>query len=558
MKIITYQIELEEPVLVTALAGDPNTASSFDYLPGSVLRGAIIGAYLRKNSLADLADADPTSQRLFPNGQTQYLNGYLKDREDQRSLPSPFSWQQEKKEQQKETEENPIPALDFAYEEPADKDDPEKQWKGVKKRFFSFTKVSGKIRWLSADKVLAVHTQRDPVKGRSTSDQGAVYQYEALAAGQTFIAHIVCHADGDESIVKELLAGIHQIGGSRGAGYGRVKISRIDTTATREIRGELKMECNGRFLITCLSDLLLQDGYGQFQADPSLVKAALEKWLGCTLNWFDGDKPNAFVNGTYLGGFNRKWGLPLPQAKAISMGSVFLFEPPTDVTVADLQKIEEKGLGLRRAEGFGRIAFNWQTEDKWQVERPVPSQPPSPIPVEISSPEGQLLQTMVNRLFRQQLDAQVAAKANEWARKLPVQNSQLSRLRQVVQDELQKRPLTDSDLANTAIKNGQKRLLNYCQNLQKRNTTRKQFDKARINNKPLLDWFEAQVNDKSDKSAEDNESWIEKLLSLASKPAIGETTGQWTAVMRYEYNLRLIDLTLAYCLKKGKEGNSDE
>ncbi len=546
MKIITYQIQLEEPVLATSLAGDPNTGVSFDYLPGSVLRGAIIGAYLQKNGLADLGDADdPVVQRLFLNGQTQYLNGYLKDREDQRSLPSPLSWLQDKKDQQKETDKAPARVLDFAYEEPADKDDPEKQWKGVKKQFFSFAKTGNKIRWLSADKVLAVHTQRDPVKGRSTDDRGAVYQYEALAAGQTFIAHIVCHQDEDEPILRELLAGTHQIGGARGAGYGRVKISQIDTKATREMRGELKLESNGRFLVTCLSHLLLQDEYGQFQADPSLVKAALEKRLGCTLNWFGGDKPNAFTNGTYVGGFNRKWGLPLPQARAISMGSVFLFEPPDGVTVSQLQAIEAAGIGLRRAEGFGRIAFNWQTEEEWEVELPPPSERPSPITLKSDTPEGQLVQAMVNRLFRQQLDAQVAAKANDWAAKLPVQNSQLSRLRQVVQDELHKRPLADGDSADTAIKNGQKRLRDYRDNLQKRNTTRKQFERARINDKPLLAWLQERLEDKPDS--------IETLLSLTPMPKIGETTGQWTAVMRYEYNLRLIDLTLAYCLKKAKE-----
>lgn len=544
MKIITYHIQLGEPVLVTSLAGDPNTATSFDYLPGSVLRGAVISAYTRQNKFDDKND---DVQRLFLNGRTQYLNGYLKDREDQRSLPSPLSWQQDKKDQQQETEATPAAVLDFAYEE--QDDDPEKQWKGVKKPLFSFLKTAGKIRWLSADKVLAVHTQRDPVKGRSTSDQGAVYQYEALAAGQTFVAQIVCHEDGDTAVLVDLLKGTHQIGGARGAGYGRVIIDpeTITTTAVREMPGTLTLQSNERLLVTCLSDLLLQDKQGQFQVDPTLVKIALEKRLDCTLSWFGGDQPNAFINGTYVGGFNRKWGLPLPQAKAISMGSVFVFEPSDGVTIDKLQEVEAAGLGLRRAEGFGRVAFNWQTEPEWAIEIPPPPERPSPITVESATPEGKLLQTMVNRLFRQQLDARVAVKANEWAAKLPVQNSQLSRLRQVVQDELHERPSEDDGLATKIMQDGRDRLIRYSNKLKERNTTRKQFDKARINSKPLLDWFEARVKDEK--------SEIDTLLSLASTPKIGETTGQWTAVMRYEYNLRLIDLTLAYCLKNGKEGN---
>jgi CRISPR-associated protein Csx10 len=543
MKIITYQIQLEEPVLVTSLAGDPNTAASFDYLPGSVLRGALISAYMRQNGLKALPNGDPVTQRLFLNGQTRYLNGYLKDREGQRSLPRPLSWQQEKEAQRQALEENPAPVLDFAYE--AQEDDPKKQWKPAKKPFFSFVKTkSDTVRWLSPDKVLAVHTQRNPIKGRATTEQGAVYQYEALAAGQRFIAHIVCQDDADAPFFVELLPGAYQLGGSRGAGYGRVTIGQITTTAVREMPGELKLESNGRFLVTCLSDLLLPDEQGQLQADPHLVKRALEKQLHCALTWLGGEKPCAFINGVYIGGFNRKWGLPLPQAKAVSMGSVFVFEPPPHVTIEQLRQLEARGIGLRHAEGFGRIACNWQTEEEWKVEGFIPSSLPETEPLTAAAPESTLLQTMVDRLFRQQLDAQIAAKASEWATKLPVQNSQLSRLRQVVQDELHKRPLADNDSANETMQNGQKRLRKYRDNLQKRDTTRRQFDRAKIDSKPLLDWLEDRLNDAPA---------IESFIKPASTPVIGNVVGQWTAVMRYEYNLRLVDLTLAYCLKKAKE-----
>lgn len=549
MKIITYHITLDEPVLVTALAGDPNTSTAFNYLPGSVLRGALIAAYMRQYQLTELDENDKQIRRLFLNGQTQYLNGYLLDREKQRSLPRPLSWQQDKKDQRRETEDAPASLFDFAYEE--QEEDLEKEWKAPKKPFFSFTKTSGKIRWAAPDTVLAVHTQRDPVKGRSTSGRGAVYQYEALAAGQTFAALIVCGHDADEETLTRLLAGECNLGGARGAGYGRVQFTITDTNGQREMPGKLETKSNGRLLVTCLSDLLLQDEQGQFQVDAELVKAALEKRLGCTLNWFAGEQPVTYMNGTYVGGFNRKWGLPLPQAKATSMGSVFVFELP-DCPPDKLQVAEAQGIGLRRAEGFGRIAFNWQTQEEWSVEGWTELPRSEPVTLAADTSEGQLAQTMVNRLFRQQLDAQLAVKANDWAAQLPVKNSQLSRLRQIVQDELHRWPSTDSDLAVAAINKGRQRLLNYSKKLKERATTRKQFDRARIDNKPLLDWLEARLKEDDQPKKDDQ---IETILRPASLPAIGQTKGSWTAVMRYEYNLRLIDLTLAHCLKKGKEGN---
>ena len=94
MKTIIYRLTLLEPVLVTALDGDPNSAVAFDYLPGSVLRGALIGQYLRVNNISpkQFNAGNDEIQRLFFNGGTRFLNGYPVER-NQRTLPVPESWQ---------------------------------------------------------------------------------------------------------------------------------------------------------------------------------------------------------------------------------------------------------------------------------------------------------------------------------------------------------------------------------------------------------------------------------------------------------------------------------
>src|SRR5437763_1600439 len=96
MKVIQYRIDLLEPTLVTSLLGDPNSGVAFDYLPGSVLRGILIGKYLSTKSAdaSDVSDAsDPTLRRLFFDGTTRYLNGYPLDAYDHPGLPVPASWQ---------------------------------------------------------------------------------------------------------------------------------------------------------------------------------------------------------------------------------------------------------------------------------------------------------------------------------------------------------------------------------------------------------------------------------------------------------------------------------
>ncbi len=105
MKVINYRIDLLEPTLVTSLQGDPNSAVAFDYLPGSVLRGILIGKYLGSKS-ADASDG--TLRRLFFDGTTRYLNGYPLDAYDHPGLPVPVSWQQVKDDRRK------IEIFDFA------------------------------------------------------------------------------------------------------------------------------------------------------------------------------------------------------------------------------------------------------------------------------------------------------------------------------------------------------------------------------------------------------------------------------------------------------------
>lgn len=58
-----------------------------------------------------------------------------------------------------------------------------------------------------------------------------------------------------------------------------------------------------------------------------------------------------------VGGFNRKWGLELPQTLAVSAGSVLVFEATQTLTPEELLTLEHEGLGDRKAEGFGRFMF---------------------------------------------------------------------------------------------------------------------------------------------------------------------------------------------------------
>lgn len=98
MKAVVFSLHAQQPLLATSFQGDPNSDVSFSYIPGSMIRGALIGRYMRQEGLNDLDLDDAKVQQLFfDSDQTRYLNAYLEDSAGQRTLLTPKSWFREKK-----------------------------------------------------------------------------------------------------------------------------------------------------------------------------------------------------------------------------------------------------------------------------------------------------------------------------------------------------------------------------------------------------------------------------------------------------------------------------
>lgn len=534
MKVITYHIELLEPTLVTALQGDPNEGVAFDYIPGSALRGAIIKKYLQVNRLNDLDAADTHIRQLFFDGTTRYLNGYPLDRLGKRTLPTPLSWHREKGDERE--------IFDFAVE-PLDISD-DKQWQWVGKPFCSLGEPEEegkqKVRLVQPERHIAVHTARTRRFGRAMPanvlDQskgdvpGAVYRYDALAAGQTFGAIVVCDNDADVDAIRPLLAGEVMLGGSRSAGYGRARLEVVqEETAElwREVSAPFSTEIDGKIIITFLSDALIRDDNGQFTVDPEAVTKMLSQHLGVNLRL-----QHAFLRGEVVGGFNRKWGLPLPQALALKMGSVFVFDKP-DCDESKLRQLELQGIGERRVEGFGRIAINWYTEAKLEVDSTSPSRTIRSVQIPSDSDSERLLKQMTERMLRRRLDERLIARANEIDIINPPSNAQISRLRSILHDELMKEtPSTQ-------------RILGFLGSIRERNTARRQFERARIGTKSLLEWIEETLQDSA---------WETRFgFRQTDVPRVGGIWASLSDELRVEYLLRLVEAVLARAAKESRK-----
>ncbi len=520
MKAIAFTIHTQQPFLATSFQGDPNSDVSYPYIPGSMIRGALIGRYLQRNGLQD-ADIlnNETVRRLFFDGNARYLNAYISSQKEKRTFPALLSWRKEKGEELKK-EGDGITVYDFSIEIPA-----EDELKSPKSVGGYFWAEESYVRFYTVKRRINVHNSRDRSKGRSTEDEGEIFRYEATDSRQKFQGIILCEEADEQTFIDLLQPADMWLGGSRSAGYGHVKIEGVESRDDWNeigIAPEERANCDN-LTITLLSDMILRDEWGQPAAIPPTQ--ALSEMLEIELK-----KPeNVYTNSTIVGGFNRKWGLPLPQVPALAAGSVFVYEN-VRVTAEQILELEREGLGERRVEGFGRVAVNWRSEESQFYaklpEKETPSQRKQP---KLQHKEScKLAAEMAERIFRQRLEQHLLSQieTNKLERKRNgMSNSQLSRLMGVTQralNENSRKPLDD--------------LL-----AQLKSTAGEQFDRAKVNAGKSL---KQQIKDWLDRPSE----WIGNIepVTLA-----GETCSL-TDELAMEYTLRLI-LAVAKNATKEKE-----
>ncbi len=518
MTIITYQIKLLQPVLVTSLEGDPNNAVSFDFLPGSVLRGALIGRWLHHNPSKTPLE-DPTIMRLFFSGQTRYLNGYLYQNQ-RRLLPVPRSWLQEKEEQRRG---NATTATDFAIE-PVESD---QQWKSIS----GFR--AGRYDIINPERQVAFHMTRDRIFGRSRGSEDGVYQYEALSPGQDFAAAILCSNLEDAKMLKNLLEKTHiSLGNARNSGYGRVAIEQVTLHESwREVPDDIEVESgDGKWIITLLSDLLIRNPlHGHHSTELHVIEQYLTNWVGTPVKLA---RECSFITPRTLGGFSRKWGLPLPQVQTVKMGSVLVFDAP-DLEEDVIEALEWVGIGERQEDGFGRVAINWQQEEV--VSLISRDKRHHKVVNLIETDSHTMAQRMTIQMLRTQLEHTLIKDANLLEKFIHTPTpSQLSRLRLVILDAL-----TQTEPA------GRERLQAYLDKIESRPRIKRKFSADTIQNKPLLAWLSDSFSN-------------EKLsLSLGKRPKIGNVEAPLSPKLIYHYNLRLVELVLHLAAKrKQKEENA--
>ncbi|HNZ02035.1 MAG TPA: hypothetical protein PKJ34_12535 [Anaerolineaceae bacterium] len=407
MNALLFQLRLLQPVLASQVgAGEENSTTTLPYIPGSAIRGAVIREYLQIHRGEDISQTD-TGRKLFFNGSVCYLNAYPSWDGGVRMLPTPFSLKYPKKDEN----ENPVSITDYAINPDADLSNP-------KSPPDDFAVIKTGNIWLhSLNRTIRVHNGSNQ-RMVKRSGESFVFRYEALAEGQVLAGVIISKDLALLATIQSLLKDkTILLGGSLTAEYGQVQVESLNIQQNWQETGQRSTSGDGVVTITLLSDAILRGEDGQYHLDLQPVLKKTHK--------------SAFIRERIVGGFNKKWGLPLAQSIAIQAGSVFTYNAG-EIQPGLLDSISESGVGERRVEGYGRVAVNWTNSPKLVWTKGGSAATSQASATQLVPPTGEsdvLLKRILERRLRALLDDRLAAAVAELSLQGEISNSQLSRLR---------------------------------------------------------------------------------------------------------------------------------
>ncbi|MEK4174693.1 RAMP superfamily CRISPR-associated protein [Aeribacillus pallidus] len=402
---LTLTIDVCEPLKISHILGTSDSTHALHYIPGYVLRGALVHTYLQATGMSP---EKLDTRVIFDHRKVQFWNGYIKIN-GERSLPFAQHLFETKEESKKKTT-NPrrvYNAMDEKEMNLIRSDSPVKI-----KRDAMLLESNQQLTGQTVKTTSSLHMS---INGnRNDADKRHLYRYEAISPKQTFEA-IVSVKESDPFVdwlckQKELTV---WIGGARNSGYGRC-IIRVgfanDHPEQRWVHID-DLAGSQELYVLATSDWIIRNEFGQ------LVSALDDKWLGEQLG-VSLELKNQVVQTQLTGGYISQWQAYQPMIRAVKAGSVYHYEVKSGkIDVNKLMALTERGVGERRNEGFGRLmilpgwSYHYLKEAKEEVRMPIPLQ-------KIEEQDGSQLLRLKEGLLREMLTHFMRMKVSEWKREL--------------------------------------------------------------------------------------------------------------------------------------------
>ena len=336
MKMAKLTVRTETPVVLAAQQHAGVMTASQEYFSGSLLRGALASLYLRRNH-SEHPEKDELFRRMFLGG-LRFVDAYPQT-DKGTAFPLPLSLVKDKITKK---------VRDMLYDEFAP------GFKSLKGLGFN---QGDALYIVAVHKDVALHMSRRSVNERISgkSEQGNIYNYESLRAGQYFEGSVIGSEDDLRLLREKLFAGgglTAYLGRSRYTEYGKTELS------LGEIQDIPVPEADGQVLALRCQTPLLRAGGLLTDACALLREVAAELSAGTGLPLsLEADKISAAQ--VQLDNFVGAWQMRRPRQNALQAGSVFMLRlEEGNWNAENLQKLAQAlaaGCGDRCDEGFGQL-----------------------------------------------------------------------------------------------------------------------------------------------------------------------------------------------------------
>lgn len=327
----TFEIQLEQPLILSLQAASAGAHQCLDHVPGSVLLG------LAASRLYPELDAEST-WTLFHSGRVRFGDALPVSPRGHTAYPLPLCWHAYKGEP---TRTHCQLLADSLFDPSCMAPDTSRQPVQVRS---GHTALDGSF--VEPQRLQTLKTAIDPQTGMAAESQ--LFGYEALAPGQRF--RLTVSADGDVSDALwsrliEALPGTARLGRSRSAQFGRVCIQGAESSAGVPPA----VAAAGELTLWLLSDLALEhDGQPCLTPDPALLGLpAGSRWL----------VERSFLRTRRYSPYNAYRRHFDAERQVISRGSVLRFSLPVPLNGASLEALHA-GLGLHIECGLGQAWAN--------------------------------------------------------------------------------------------------------------------------------------------------------------------------------------------------------
>lgn len=337
-------LTLKDDCVFSERAATEGGHRGLDHVPGAAILGAVAS---RVYGSGRVGGADAFT--LFHSGRVHFGNGLPLADDGRPGLPVPLCWHY-KKGDKPSRDNRLLPGKVFPLS--PEHIDAEQQTEQMRSGY-----VTPGGEWLRPKRSLRLKTAIDPDKG--SAEQGALFGYEGLNAGQRFAARITWDANLPEPLVDTLRRAIPAtllLGRSRSAEYGLVEIEQQDlpepdapTDSTPDWAGTPDTGFQQRLVLWAVSDLAPVDEQGMPTLHP------LPQWLGLPEGRLVTE--TSFIRARRYSPWNSHRRGPDLERQVISQGSVLVFDLEQKPSEAQCLRLAD-GIGLYREAGLGQVLLD--------------------------------------------------------------------------------------------------------------------------------------------------------------------------------------------------------